>query len=125
MSVQSCKDLKVWQKSIELVKSIYKASDFLPKEEQYGLCSQVRRSAVSVASNIAEGHARDSTKEYLRFISVALGSLSELQTQFIIIKELNFLNDDLVGEVNSISDEVGKMLRGLQKSLKLKLVPNP
>ena len=111
------KDLDVWKKSIELVASIYKITSSFPKEELYGLTSQIRRSAVSLPSNIAEGAARNHVNEFRQFLYIALGSGAELETQLIISKMLGFISDEqsqeLINELNSIS----KMLQGLIKSI--------
>ena len=111
------KDLDVWKKSIGLVTSIYKITSSFPKEELYGLTSQIRRSAVSLPSNIAEGAARNHVNEFRQFLYIALGSGAELETQLIISKMLGFISDEqsqeLINELNSIS----KMLQGLIKSI--------
>jgi len=111
------KDLKVWEKSMDLVVSTYKLSSHFPAAEKFGLTSQMRRAAVSVPSNIAEGAARNSTKEYIRFLYISLGSLSELETQFLISKRLEYINDILEESII----EIRKMLLGLIKNLKSKL----
>ncbi len=90
------KDLDVWRESIELVKEVYKVTAEFPKEELYNLTSQIRRCAVSIPSNIAEGAARKSKKEFINFLYVALGSCAELETQLIISKELGFIVDETV-----------------------------
>ncbi len=118
--VNSYKDLLVWQQAIDLTVNIYALTSSFPKSELFGLSSQIQRAAVSVPSNIAEGHARDSTKEYLRFISIALGSLAEVETQLVIANKLQFLNNEMMGELLGKTGEIGRMLRGLQKSLKAK-----
>lgn len=123
-AVNSYKDLLVWQKSIELTVSVYALTATFPKTEVFGLSSQVQRATVSVPSNIAEGHARDSTKEYLRFISIAIGSLAEVETQLTIAHKLQLINQETLGEQLEKTGEIGRMLRGLQKSLKAKL-PSP
>lgn len=112
------KNLKVWQKGIELVKNIYKSSRKFPKEELYGLTSQMRRSAISVPSNIAEGSGRGTDKDFNRFLDIALGSSFELETQLIIAHELEFLSNESFNNLNKELDEEQKMIVGLQKSLK-------
>ncbi|MFC2151483.1 four helix bundle protein [Bacteroidota bacterium] len=111
------KKLNVWQKSIDLVASIYNISKDFPTEEKYGLTGQVTRSAVSIPSNIAEGSSRQSEKDYFRFLEIALGSAFELETQLIIIEKLDFINSTdiirLIDEVKSIQ----KMLSGLMSKL--------
>ncbi|WP_456379343.1 four helix bundle protein [Lutibacter sp.] len=111
------KDLIVWNKSIDLVIETYKLSSNFPSDEKFGLTSQMRRAAVSVPSNIAEGAARNSTKEYIRFLYIALGSLSELETQFLIANRLGYLSE--LFEDNTT--EIRKMLLSLIKTLKQKL----
>ncbi|OGI07284.1 MAG: four helix bundle protein [Candidatus Margulisbacteria bacterium GWF2_35_9] len=113
--MKSHKDLTVWKNSIILVKEIYKVTKVYPKEEIYGLTSQIRRAAVSVPSNIAEGAARHSDKEFIQFLYIALGSVSEVETQIIISNELGYITDirDLNQQVNAIR----KMLLGLIKAV--------
>ena len=112
------RDLKVWNNSVELVTKVYKISNDFPKEELFGLTSQIRRSAVSIPSNIAEGAARNSKKEFNNFLSIALGSASELETQLLISNKLKYLNvldyESLMGELTAIQ----KMIQGLMKNLK-------
>lgn len=115
------KDLEVWQKAIAFVTDIYTQTANFPKEEMYGLVSQVRRSAVSVPSNIAEGAARQSNKEYIQFLYIALGSLMELDTQLIIAKNINFISEESLIELQLKMEEIGKMLNGLIKYRKTKL----
>jgi four helix bundle protein len=92
------KDLEVWKLGIDLVEKLYLLTRVFPKEEIYGLTSQIRRSGVSIPSNIAEGAARKNTKEYIQFLYIALGSLSELETQLIISQRLKYLDSDIVFE---------------------------
>ena len=120
MPINSHKDLIVWQKGIQLCKLDYKVTEKFPKEEIYGLTSQMRRSAVSIPSNIAEGRSRNTTKDFLHFLSFALGSASELETQIEIAKELSFLSEDKYIEVREALTEVSKMTVGLIKKLELK-----
>ncbi|WP_449418790.1 four helix bundle protein [Phormidium nigroviride] len=122
MSVSSYRDLKVWQLGLVLTDRIYQLTDNFPKQEMYGLSSQMQRAAVSIPSNIAEGHARKSTKEFLQHISIALGSLAELETQLIIAERRPYnLQKPAVELLFHNIDELGKMLRGLQNSLENKL----
>lgn len=90
--INSFKDLIVWQKSMELVEKVYKITESFPTKEQFGLISQMRRAAVSIPSNIAEGYGRNSTGSYIQFLSIARGSLLELETQLELSKRLNFIN---------------------------------
>ncbi len=116
--ISDYKQLNVWLKSIELVTNIYGLVKTMPKEELYSLADQIKRSAVSVPSNIAEGSGRNTTKEYIQFLYIALGSASELETQLIIGTNLGFFHsiDNYMKELNDIR----KMLNGLINSLKKK-----
>jgi len=116
--MKNFKKLKVWQKGIELVVDIYNKSQTFPKEEIYGLTSQIRRSSVSIPSNIAEGSGRNSDKEFNRFLDISLGSSFELETQLIIAHDLKFLSDSDFETLNDNTIEVQRMISGLQKSLK-------
>ncbi|MFK7804495.1 MAG: four helix bundle protein [Anaerolineae bacterium] len=107
-SIRSYRDLIVWQKSIDLVEEIYKLTKSFPKEEIYGLTSQLRRSAVSVPSNIAEGQERRAPKDFKRFLHIALGSLAEAHTQLIIATRLNYLNQ---AELSKLENEIGQIQR--------------
>ena len=117
-NMQSYKDLIVWEKSIQLVISTYEVVKKFPKEEMYALSSQIRRAAVSVPSNIAEGHDRNFDKEFCRFLCIARGSLAELETQLIIASKLNYADKDTINSVLEKCDEIGKMLNALIKKTK-------
>jgi len=93
MGYRGHKDLIIWQKSMDLVEEIYQISSFFPKEEMYGLSSQIRRAIVSVPSNIAEGAGREGKKEFKKFLYIALGSISEVETQILIAKRLNYIDE--------------------------------
>jgi four helix bundle protein len=112
------KDLEVWKQSIEMVTQIYALTRNFPKEELYGLTNQIRRAAVSVPSNIAEGAGRNSNKELLHFLYFSVGSLSELETQIIIAHNLKYLNHEQKQDVDIILSRIFKMLSGLINSLK-------
>ena len=118
MYLESYKQLVVWQKSIELVKEVYKLTDNFPKSELYGLISQMRRCAVSVPSNIAEGYKRRNLGEYIQFLSIADASAAELETQIIIAKDLYLKLDFRKAE--SLLEEVQKMLITIIKKLAAK-----
>jgi four helix bundle protein len=118
--MKSYRELKVWHLAMNLVVAIYKLTGRFPKSEVYGLTAQLQRAGVSVPSNIAEGHARDSTKEFLRHVSIAMGSLAELETQLLLARRLGFASPQVIDSMCEIADELGRMLRGLQKSLKAK-----
>ena len=111
------KELKVWQKAIQLVTMIYSRTSNFPKEEMYGIVSQIRRCAVSIPLNIAEGAGRGGKKEFSHFLDIARGSSFELETQLIISKELGFLNQFNFDNLCSELDEIQKMITGLQKSM--------
>ena len=113
-TVHSYRDLEVWEKSMALVKELYRITLQLPDDEKYGFTAQMRRAAISIPSNIAEGHARYSTREFIRFISIAHGSIAELETHLLLTK-------DAINPLLVQLDTIGKMLRGLSKSLQNKL----
>lgn len=108
--------LHAWQDSINLVKDIYEVSQKFPPYELYGLSSQMRRAAVSIPSNIAEGAARKGTKEFLQFLAVAQGSLSELETQLIVARELNYIPSD--HRLFKQTEDISKLLYGLSRYIK-------
>jgi four helix bundle protein len=108
--------LEAWKESITLVKAIYEATKTFPKEETYGLASQMRRAAISVPSNIAEGAARTGSREFAQFLNVSRGSLSELETQLLIAVELRYIAAD--HNVFARLDKVSRLLTGLHKSVK-------
>jgi len=110
------KELKVWQKAVELIVKIYKSTDNFPSKEQFGIISQINRSAVSIAANIAEGAGRNTKKDFNRFLSISMGSACELETLLFISFHLNYLKKDIFNELNSGLDEIQKMLYALQNS---------
>ena len=114
---QSYKDLVVWQKGIALAKLIYTVTAKFPSEEKFGLVSQMRRAAVSIPSNIAEGQARHTTKEFIQFISHAEGSVAELNTQLILAVELNFCSGDSSNPASQLMEDLRRMLNGLRRKL--------
>jgi len=118
MYVESYKQLTVWQRSIELVKEVYKTTDLFPRSELYGIVSQMRRSAVSIPSNIAEGYKRHGLGEYIRFLCIADASAAELETQVIISSDL-YRNIDF-SIVEDLLMEVQKMLNVMIKKLNAK-----
>ena len=115
--IKSYKDLLIWQKGIQLVKEIYLICKDLPKDEVFGLQSQMKRAAISIPSNIAEGYVRNYTQNYIQFIKIARGSLLELETQIIITKELDFINEDKFDEIINLITEENKMLNAFIKSI--------
>lgn len=114
------RDLLVWQKAMLLVTEIYKLTQGFPQEEKFGSVSQLRRAAISVPSNIAEGQARHTTKKFIQFISHAQGSAAELDTQLRLAQELCFCSPQQAGSATSILEEVRKMLNGLRRKLKVR-----
>jgi four helix bundle protein len=117
MVVKSYKDLLVWQKSMDLVEEIYKVTSAFPRNEEFGLKSQMRRAAVSIPSNIAEGQGRHHRKVFLEFLFIALGSLFELRTQIELTIRLKILSESECEQTRCLCDEVGKMLHGLVSSI--------
>jgi len=113
--IKTYKDLIVWQKSIALVSDVYKLVRLFPDDEKYGLTSQIKRSSVSVPSNIAEGYGRSSRRNYIQFLRISRGSLFELETQIVIGKKLNFINNS--EEVDNTITEISKMLNSLINKL--------
>jgi four helix bundle protein len=114
---QSYKDLIVWQKGIEAAKTIYQVTRAFPAEEKFGLVSQMRRAAVSIPSNIAEGQARHTTGEFIQFISHAEGSVAELNTQLILACELRFCRLENAKPISELLEEIRKMLNSLRRKL--------
>jgi len=110
----SYRDLIVWQKAMDLTKKVYQLTKTFPKDEMYGLTSQIRRCSVSVPSNIAEGRGRNSNKEFVRFLYIALGSIYELQTQLELALSFNYI--ETYDDINRLSIEVEKMLNALINS---------
>lgn len=117
MKVRNYQELIVWQKAMDLVEEIYKASQGFPREELYGLTSQIRRAAVSIPSNIAEGQGRQTTPDFLRHLSIAYGSLREVETQILIAGRLRYLDATTVEAVIRSGGEVGRLLNGLMNAL--------
>jgi four helix bundle protein len=119
--LESYRDLKVWQKAVDLVVACYDLGKTFPKDEIYGLTSQLRRAVVSVPANIAEGYGRGSRKEYLQFLTVAQGSLKEVETHLIIAQRLEYVTQAQLTTVLTRTEELGKMLGALIRKLKEKL----
>ena len=117
-TVRNYRELIVWQKAMDLVELVYQATKQFPKEELYGLTSQVRRSAVSIPSNIAEGQARKSTAEFLNFLSIANGSRAEMETQILLAQRLKYVTNETAQLILNLSEEVNRLLNGLMNSLK-------
>jgi len=115
--VHSYQDLAVWQKGMQLVTSVYSVTRTFPREEMYGLTSQIRRAVVSVPANIAEGWGRRSTKEYIQFLRIARGSLLELGTLLLIAVNLGYLTTEKAETMLDQVQEISRMLSGLMSSL--------
>jgi four helix bundle protein len=113
----SYRDLIVWQRAVAMVTEVYRATQSFPREETYGLTSQLRRSAVSVASNIAEGQGRISKPEFRQFLGMARGSLLEMETQIVIASNLGYISHRNAGRLANSSGEVSRLLHGLMQSL--------
>ena len=118
--MKTYKDLTVWQKSMDLVWEIYRITKKFPGEEVYGLTSQMRRAAVSIPSNIAEGSSHRSRKDYTKFVRIAFGSAAELETQILIAKKLELADEKDFNKAEGLLEEVLKMLNALGKSLSTK-----
>ena len=118
--LKNYKDLKVWQKSYELCLEIYRITAKFPKEERYGLTSQIRRSVVSIPSNIAEGYGRKTTKDYIRMLYISYGSVCELETQILLAGDLDLIEKGELGTLKKDIAEIERMLKALIKSLENK-----
>ena len=119
--MKSYKELIVWQKSMDLTSAVYKISLDFPKEEKFGLTQQIRRCILSVPSNIAEGFGRHYSKEFLRFLLIARGSLYEFQTQIYLVESMGFLRKDITDKIDQNSNEIEKLLNGLIKKIRVKI----
>lgn len=121
MVIRSYRELQVWQKSMELVVECYRVAEMFPKSETYGLASQLQRAAVSVPANIAEGQGRNHTREFINHLSIAYGSLMEVETHLQIAARLRYIDESLLDRLLLLSNEIGRMLNGLMQSLQRKL----
>ncbi|MHB0936548.1 MAG: four helix bundle protein [Armatimonadota bacterium] len=120
MEVKSYRDLLVWQKGVDLAVECYKLTESFPKSELYGLTNQMRRAAVSIPSNVAEGSARQHTPEFTQHVSIACGSIAELDTQVEIARRLHFADEQLVRDFFAHTEELSRMLGSLRRSLQTK-----
>jgi len=118
MAIKSYRDLQVWQKAMDLVVESYKVTRLLPRVETYGLASQIQRSAVSIPANIAEGHGREHLGDYIHHLSVANGSLMELETHFLVACRLSYITEPQLESLLRNTSELGRMLAGLISKLK-------
>jgi four helix bundle protein len=119
--LQHYRELIVWQKAIGFVKSVYLATNDFPKTEIYCLASQIRRAAISIPSNIAEGQGRSTTRDFLHFLSMSQGSLMEVETQITIAEQLGYLKKEQESALLASAAEIGRLLNGLSNSLNKKL----
>jgi len=115
--VKTYRELIAWQKATDLAVHVYQITKDFPRAEQYGLTNQMRRAAVSVSSNIAEGQGRGSTNDFRRFLAIAYGSLQEVETQIIIAQRLGYLGNDATDEILALCAETGRIINGLSRSL--------
>ena len=116
--VERYKDLIAWQKAMDLVEAVYRVSGRFPAEERFGLTAQIRRAAVSVPSNIAEGYSRPGRADYIRFLNIARGSANEIETQLLIAERLGFMERDKLTGIVDLVQEVQRILKGLVSSLR-------
>ncbi len=121
MAIQSYRELEVWQVSMDLANQIYDITEAFPKNELYGLTSQIRRAAISIPSNIAEGSARTGTKELLHFINISRGSLAELETQLILSERRKYTDSETLKNLLATTVKIGKMLTRLYQSIERKI----
>ena len=118
--LKTYKELKVWQKSYQLCLAVYKVTKKFPQDEKYGMISQMRRAALSIPSNIAEGYGRKTTLDYIRFLYIAYGSTCELETQLLLSSDLGYLKKENISEFQNSIGEIERMLKALIKSLENK-----
>lgn len=119
-NIKDFKDLILWQRAMDLVVEVYQLVKKLPKEELFALSDQIRRAVISIPSNIAEGQGRNSSKEFIHFLSIAKGFKAELETQLLLCVRINYLTESEIEKAMSLIEEVGKMLNSLQKKLTTK-----
>ena len=121
MTIQSFRDLDVWNLSMDLAVECYRITKTFPKDEMFGMTSQIRRAAVSVPANIAEGHGREHTKEFLQHLSIARGSLMELQTHILLARRIGILPENDFEKLTGLGDSISKMISRLRQSLQKRL----
>jgi four helix bundle protein len=117
MSISSYRDLIAWQKAVDIVVDVYKATKGYPSEERFGLALQMRRAVVSIPSNLAEGQGRSTRKDYIHFLHIARGSIQELETQIIVSERLEFISKEIREGLLDRLGEVGRLVNGLIRSL--------
>jgi four helix bundle protein len=118
MKLKSYRDLTAWQMAMDLVVSVYEMTREFPENERYGLTNQLRRAAVSIPSNVAEGQGRSTSRDFLHFLSVAYGSLQEVETQLILAQRLGFASEQKIDSILAQCGEVGRLTNGLRRSLR-------
>ena len=121
MTIQSYRDLEVWQKAMDLSVECYRVTKQYPKEELFGMTSQIRRAAASIPANIAEGQGRQGTKEFLNFLGIARGSLMEVETHLILCQRVGLLPQTDLDKLLTLADQISRMLAGLRKSLEARV----
>src|SRR5262245_17327391 len=121
MEVKGFRDLIVWQKAMNFVVEVYRATASFPTDERFGLTAQLTRCSVSIPSNIAEGHGRDGTRDFLKFLSIAYGSLNESQTQILLAERLAYLSSENAAKLMDLASEIARLINGLSRSLNAKL----
>lgn len=117
MGIQSYRDLKVWQVGMDLAEECYLATRLFPKEERYGMISQIRRASASIAANVAEGHGRKTRAEYIQFLYIAQGSLKELETHLLLSKRVKLGEGEVINSLLSQCESLGRLLSALIRSL--------
>jgi four helix bundle protein len=121
MAVRNYRDLEVWQKAMDLAEECYRATSDFPKQELFGLSSQIRRAASAIPANIAEGHGRQHTREFLNFVSIARGSLMELETHLLLSCRVGLITQEPLEPLLAATDDISRMLTGLRRSLQKRL----
>ena len=121
MGTSHYRELWVWQKGMELVRGVYLLTKSFPKHEAFGLSSQLQRAAVSIPANLAEGHTRETTKEFLRYVVIAHGSLAELETLLLVARDLQYTDDNSITELTKLCDTTGRMLGSLRRKLRARI----
>lgn len=121
MALQSYQDLEVWQKAMTLAEECYRVTTTFPKDELFGMTSQIRRAAASIPANIAEGQGRQHTKEFLNFLSVARGSLKEVETHLMLSQRVGLITRERLEPLLKLTDEISRMMSGLRKTLEKRL----
>ena len=126
LTIRSYQDLKVWKAGMRLASESYRLTRTFPSHERYGLSAQIRRAAVSIPANIAEGHGRLHRGDYLRFVSVAIGSLREMETELLLARHLGYVTEADGQRILQLADEIGRMLGSLARRLRCPpLTPSP